>query len=429
MRPTILSAAVLTLGMTLAAACADVSQPNASGPNASGMSPEQLDRVTAVLDKYVAAGDIAGSVSLVYRHGEVAHVSARGFQDMDAKTPMQRDTIFGLASMTKPITAVSAMMLVEEGKLSLDEPLDGWLPELADRKVLNDPNGPLDEVHDSPRPITLRDLLRYTMGIGSTGYAGIAPEAPISEAFAALRGGGEITADAYMKRLGALPLVDAPGERFMYNTPSQVTGVLISRVSGMGLDRFMETKIFEPLGMNDTGFLVPADKRGRLATYYRADEQSGTLVPVPNSDERYKAPPVFPSGAGGLASTVDDYLQFARMMLHMGEVDGVRLLSRASIELMTTDHMPEDPDKRFFINEDFWRGAGFGFGVEVVTDRLNPAGGSSIGSYWWQGATGVAWTADPQEDMIWLRFIQGSRGNAGGFSTDYLDAVYHSIVD
>ena len=259
---------------------------------------------------------------------------------------------------------------------------------------LNDLNGPLDEIHDAPRPITLRDLLRYTMGIGTTGYAGIA-----AEAFAALRGGGEITADEFMKRLGALPLADAPGERFMYGTPSRVTGVLISRVSGMGLDRFMETKIFEPLGMNDTGFWVPADKRGRLATYYRGGEQPGTLVPVANAGARYMAPPVFPSGAGGLASTVDDYLQFARMMLNKGEVDGVRILSRTSVELMTTDHMPEDPDKRFFINENFWRGAGFGFGVEVVTERLN-LGGPSVGSYWWNGATGVAWTVDPQEDMI-----------------------------
>ena len=413
--------AVLTLGMMLAGTGAAISQPNPSG-----MSPERLERVTAVLDKYIAAGDIAGAVSLIYRHGEVAHLSARGFQDMDAKTPMQRDTIFGLASMTKPITAVAAMMLVEEGKLSLDEPLDQWLPELADRKVLNDPNGPLDEVHDAPRPITLRDLLRYTMGIGTAGYAGIAAEAPVAEAFAALRGGGEITADEFMKRLGALPLVYAPGERFMYNTPSRVTGVLISRVSGMGLDRFMETKMFEPLGMNDTGFWVPADKRGRLATYYRGGEQPGTLVPVANDGARYMAPPVFPSGAGGLASTVDDYLTFARMMLNKGEVDGVRILSRPSVELMTTDHMPEEPHKRFFIRPDFWRGAGVGFGFEVTTKRFNL--GPSVGSFWWNGATGVAWTVDPHEDMIFLRFIQRS-GAPSEFSADYMQAVYQAIVD
>ena len=412
--------AALTLGMTLVATGAAIRQPNASG-----LSPERLERVTAVLDKYIADGAIAGAVSLIYRHGEVAHLSARGFQDTDTKTPMRRDTIFGLASMTKPVTAVAAMILVEEGKLELDEPVDHWLPELANRKVLNDPAGPLDEVHDSPRPITLRHLLTYTMGIGIVGWAGIAPEAPIAEAFAALRGGGQSTADEFMKRLGALPLVYAPGDRFMYNTPSTVTGVLISRVSGMGLDRFMETKIFEPLGMTDTGFSVPADKRARLATYYRGGERAGALVRVANTDTRYAAPPVLPSGAGGLASTVDDYLTFARMMLNKGEVDGVRILSRRSVELMTTDHMPADPARRFFINEDFWRGAGFGLGVEVTTTKFDL--GPSVGSFWWHGATGVAWTVDPQEDMIFLRFIQRS-GAPPGFSADYMQAVYRAIV-
>ena len=367
-------AAALALGMTLGSTGAAVSQPNASG-----LSPQRLERVTAVLDKYINDGAIAGAVSLIYRHGEVAHLSARGFQDIDAQTPMRRDTIFGLASMTKPITAVAAMMLVEEGKLRLDEPVNHWLPELANRKVLNNPSGPLDDVHDSPRPITLRDLLTYTMGLGVTGYAGISPDAPIAEAFAALRRGGERTADEFMKRLGALPLVYAPGERFMYNTASTVTGILISRVSGMGFDRFMETKIFEPLGMTDTGFSVPAHKRARLATYYRGGERAGTLVRLANNDTRYAAPPVLPSGAGGLVSTVDDYLTFARMMLNKGQVDGVRILSRTSIELMTTDHMPEDPDRRFFINENFWRGAGFGFGVKVATDRFNL--GPSVGSF------------------------------------------------
>ena len=153
--------AVLTLGMAFAATGAALSQPHASG-----MSPERLERVTAVLDKDIADGAIAGIVSLIYRHGEIAHLRARGFQDVDARTPMRRDTIFGLASMTKPVTAVAVMMLVEEGALGLDEPVDHWLPELANRKALNDPTGPLDAVHDAPRPITVRDLLRYTMGLG-----------------------------------------------------------------------------------------------------------------------------------------------------------------------------------------------------------------------------------------------------------------------
>ena len=421
MRRTTVITTALTLGIMIAAKGTAISQPDASG-----LSPERLERVTAVLDKYIAAGELAGAVSLIYRHGEIAHLSARGFQDKDARTPMQRDTIFGLASMTKPVTVVAAMMLLEQGKIRLDEPVDRWLPELAGRKVLNDPSGPLDEVHDSPRPITLRDLLRYTMGIGVMGYAGIAPEAPIAQAFAAVRGGGEVTADEFMKRLGALPLVYAPGDGFMYNTASRVTGVLISRVSGMGLDRFMETQIFEPLGMNDTGFWVPAHKRARLATYYRAGEQPGTLVRVDNDGTRYMKSPVFPSGAGGLSSTVDDYLRFARMMLNKGEIDGVRILSRKSVELMTTDHMPKEPHKRFFISPDFWRGAGFGFGLEVTTQRLDL--GPSVGSFWWYGATGVAWTVDPHEDMIFLRFIQ-RRGGPSGFGADYMQAVYQAIVD
>ena len=198
------------------------------------MSPERLERVTGVLDKYIAAGELAGAISLIYRHGEVAHLTARGFQNIEARTPMQRDTIFGLASMTKPVTAVATMILVEEGKLRLDEPVDRWLPELAERQVLNDPAGPLDEVHASPRPITVRDLLRYTTGFGATRFAGIAPDTAIAAAVAAQRRGREITADEYITRLGALPLVYPPGEHFLYNTASDVAGVLIARVSGMG---------------------------------------------------------------------------------------------------------------------------------------------------------------------------------------------------
>jgi CubicO group peptidase (beta-lactamase class C family) len=327
---------------------------------ASGMSQERLERVTGVLDKHVAAGNLSGAVSLVYRHGEIAHLSARGLQDIEAKTPMQRDTIFGLASMTKPITAVATMILVEEGKMRLDEPIDRWIPELADRKVLNDPAGPLDEVHDSPRPITVRDLLRYTMGTGAAGFSGVAPDAPIAAALAAQRGGGEITVDEYLKRLGALPLMYPPGEHFVYNTASDVAGALIARVSGMGLDRFFETRIFEPLGMTDTGFWVPPAKRARLATSYRGG--SGTLVPMARST-RYMEPPAFPSGAAGLVSTVDDYLAFARMLLNEGEVDGVRMLSRKSVELMTTDQLTKDRPSVCWVARPF----GAGRGLDLVS--------------------------------------------------------------
>ena len=395
------------------------------GMPASGAAADRFGEVTAVLDKYIAAGEIAGAVSLVYRHGEVAHVSARGVQDLETGTPMARDTIFGLASMTKPVTAVAVMMLVEEGRLELDEPVDRWLPELADRKVLTDPNGPLDQLYDAPRAITPRDLLRYTMGLGFPEWAGIAPDAPLARAFADMRAGGG-TADDYLRRLGALPLAYAPGERFVYHTPSMVAGVLIERSSGMGLEQFMRARIFDPLGMPDTGFRVPAAKRPRLASYYRAGAQPGTLVPVADNATRYAAPPAFPSAGGGLVSTVDDYLRFARMLLNRGELDGVRILSSASVDMMTTDQLPVEPERRFFLFEDFWRGAGFGLGLQVTTEQRGA--GPSVGSFWWHGATGVQWTADPRADLIFLRFIQRS-GVPREFGAEYMQALYGALAD
>ena len=392
------------------------------GKPASALAQDPLEGVTAVLDKYVEAGELAGAVSVVYHRGEV-QVSARGVQDLETGTPMARDTIFGLASMTKPITAVAVMMLVEEGKLDLDAPVDPWLHELADPRVLSDPNGPLDQVYDAPRAITARDLLRYTMGLGFPEWAGISPEAPIAKEFAAMRR-GDYTADEYMERLGALPLAFAPGERWVYHTPSMVAGVLIERASGMGLAEFFRTRIFEPLGMPDTGFWVPAAKRHRLASYYRGGEQPGTLVPVADNSTRYAAPPKFPSAGGGLVSTVDDYLRFGRMLLGRGELDGVRILSAASVDEMLTDQLPEEPERRFFLFEDFWRGAGFGLGLQITTEQSD--GGPSVGSFWWHGATGVQWTADPQEDLIFLRFIQ--RGDVPrGFGAEYMQALYEAI--
>lgn len=395
-----------------------------AGKPASALAQDPLAGVTAVLDKYVDAGELAGAVSLVYHRGEVVQVSARGVQDLETGAPMARDTIFGLASMTKPITAVAVMMLVEEGKLDLDAPVDRWLPELANPRVLSDPNGPLDQVYDAPRAITPRDLLRYTMGLGFPEWAGIAPEAPISQEFAAMRR-GDFTADEYMERLGALPLAFAPGERWVYHTPSMVAGVLIERASGMGLAEFFRTRIFEPLGMPDTGFWVPAAKRHRLASYYRGGEEPGTLVPVADNSTRYAAPPKFPSAGGGLVSTVDDYLRFGRMLLGRGELDGVRILSAASVDEMLTDQLPEEPERRFFLFEDFWRGAGFGLGLQITTEQSD--GGPAVGSFWWHGATGVQWTADPRNDLIFIRFIQ--RGDVPrGFGAEYMQALYEAIL-
>jgi CubicO group peptidase (beta-lactamase class C family) len=391
-------------------------------PADAGMSAARLERLTQVADKYVVDGSLPGVVTLIYRKGHLAFASASGYQDLATKAPMRRDTIFAMASMTKPITAVAAMMLIEEGKLRLDEPVDRLLPELANRKILIDPSGPLTNVRPSPRPITVRDLLTYRMGIGVIGYAGISDSSPIAKAFADTTTPG-ITADEYMARLGGLPLVYAPGERFMYNTPSSVLGVLVSRASGMPFDRFLETRIFRPLEMKDTGFYVPAEKRSRVATVYSPGRR-GTLVPTER--QAPSAPPAFPSAAGGLYSTADDYMMFARMMLNKGKLGNVRILSRPAVEMMTRDYLTEEAPQSFFIYKDFFAEAGFGYGLQVQTRQTGY--GPSPGSYSWQGATGVAWTADPKEQMIYVRLIQ-RMGSYAPFGSDFMTALYAAIED
>jgi CubicO group peptidase (beta-lactamase class C family) len=391
-------------------------------PAQAGMSTERLARVSAVDEQYVADGAIAGAVTMVHRKGHLAHVSVSGYQDLATKTPMRRDTIFALASMTKPITAVAAMILVEDGRLRLDDPVDRWLPELANRQVLVDPAGPLSNVRPSPRPITLRDLLTYRMGIGVVGYAGLAEDSPIGKAFAEVSTTG-VTGDEYMAKLGALPLVYVPGERFMYNTPSSVLGVLVARVSGMSFDRFLESRIFRPLGMTDTAFFVPADKRARLATVY-APGPDGALVPT--SRQAPSEAPAFPSASGGLYSTADDYTKFARMMLGKGMLGSVRILSRPSVELMTRDFLTKEAPDSYFITKNFFDAAGFGFGLQVLKEQTGL--GPSPGSFWWQGATGVTWSADPREELIIVRLIQ-RMGPPPTYPPDSDVAVYQAIDD
>ena len=401
-------------------------------PAEAGMSAARLQRVTEVSDKYVADGSLSGVVTLVYRKGQPAYVSARGFQDLATRIPMRRDTIFAMASMTKPITAVAAMMLVEDGRLGLDEPVDRLLPELANRMVLNSPTGPLNDVRPASRPITLRDLLTYRMGIGVTGYAGIPEDTPIAKAFAGLSAPG-VTADQYMARLGALPLVYNPGERFMYNTPSTVLGVLVARASGMPFEQFLETRIFRPLGMKDTAFFVPAEKRSRVATVYNFGP-GGKLVPA--NRVAPSTVPVFPNAAGGLYSTADDYMMFARMMLGKGRLGGgrlgggrlgwARILSRPSVELMTRDYLTSEAPQSFFVYKNFFADAGFGLGLQVQNRQTSL--GPAPGSYWWQGATGVSWTADPKEELIFVRLIQ-RMGPPPLFYGDSTTAIYQAIDD
>src|SRR5581483_10272872 len=281
-----------------------------------GLSRERLSHLRNRMADYIGCGEVPGIVTLVSRHGEV-HVDAVGKKSLDDHGPMRRDTIFRIASMSKPITAAATMILVEEGKLRLSDAVEKWLPELADRKVLKRIDAPLDETASAHRPITVHDLLTFTMGFGllftPTG------EYPILKAANELQIGMGLTyqsqtkpdPDEWIRRLGTLPLMYQPGERWLYGTGSEVLSVLIARVSGQPLETFLRERIFEPLGMKDTSFSVPADKLDRLASCYIPNPKTGTLELIDGVREsQWGRPPTFPSGAGGLVSTIDDYLAF-----------------------------------------------------------------------------------------------------------------------
>ena len=398
----------------------------------SGFSSARLARMHAALARHVESGQIPGLVALVHHRGR-EYVETIGSMAFDSKVPMRRDTIGRLASTTKPITAVGAMILVEECKVRLDEPVDEWLPELKGRKVLRTIESSLDDTVPAKRPITLRDLLTFRSGYGEVAF--IAPTCPLQKALAEARlplsewpfAG---TPDEFMKRLGNLPLAHQPGERWLYHMGAEILGVLIARVSGKSLGAFLHERVFEPLGMTDTGFQVPEAKVDRLPRCYGRDMVTGKLVVVDEARGGYAArSPVFESGAGGLVSTVDDLLAFGRMMLGNGTYGGQRILSRPSIELMTMDHITPEQKAASPFFENFWNTRGWGLGLSVVTGRNDLA--DVPGRFGWDGAFGTSWYVDPKEEMIGIFMTQRRPDQLAiaDFTLDFWTSAYQLIDD
>jgi CubicO group peptidase (beta-lactamase class C family) len=371
---------------------------------AGGFSKERLPRLHQALAAHVASRDLPGVVALVSRGGEI-DVEAIGTQAFDG-APMRRDTIFRIASMTKPITAAAALILVEEGKLRLDDPVDGLLPELANRKVLKAIDGPVEDTVPARRAITTRDLLTFTFGMGAVMVwparypiqhaamaAGLAP-GPFQVDFAA---------DDFMKRLGGLPLFHQPGERWLYHTGSDVLGVLIARASGLSFEAFLQERLFAPLGMRDTGFQVPAAKLDRLASAYMADPQTRVLGFFDDArNSRWANPPPFAAGGSGLVSTVDDFHAFYRMLMNRGLHGRERILSRPTVELMMSDQLTAEQKKGAELF--FGHGASWGMGGAVVTRRTDIF--ATPGRFGWDGGYGTSAHLDPAEDMIGILMTQ-----------------------
>ena len=398
----------------------------------AGLSTARLARMHDFMAGYVERGEVPGLVTLVSRRGEV-HVDAIGTQAIGDSRPMRRDTIFRISSMTKPIIAVATMILVEECKLRLDEPVDALLPELADRRVLKRLDGPLDDTVPAKRSITVRDLLTFRMGFGQM----MAPP----DAYPILQAANELqigmgppnpssmpAPDEWLRRLGSLPLMHQPGERWMYNTGSDVLGVLIARASGQPLETFLRERLFEPLGMRDTAFSIPEASLFRLATSYWPDPTSGKLTVYDEAmGGQWSRPPAFPSGAGGLVSTIDDYLAFGQMMLSQGKYGNERLLSRLSVELMTTDQLTAEQKAVSGLFPGFFDSQGWGFGVSMVTRRDDVA--AVPGRYGWDGGLGTSWYCDPREDMVIILMTQCAWASPSPPNVYFWTLAYQAIDD
>ena len=369
-----------------------------------GFCQERLARLQGVLAAHVEAGGLPGAVALISRGGETV-VEAVGTQSFGG-TAMRRDTIVRIASMSKPITAVATLLLVEECRLRLDDPVDPFLPELAQRRVLRSLEGPIDETVPARRPITVRDLLTFTFGMGMI----MAPPGkyPVQKALADAGlapgpGQPEKTADEFMKRLGSVPLFHQPGERWLYHTGSDVLGVLIARVTGQSFETFLHDRLFAPLGMRDTGFEVPAAELDRLTSAYRKDPDKQALVFYDDaSNSRWSRPPRFAAGGSGLVSTVDDYAAFYRMILNKGLHGNRRILARPTVELMTSDQLT--PGQKQGTELFFGHGASWGMGGAVVTRRTDFF--TTPGRFGWDGGYGTSAYLDPAEDTIGVLMTQ-----------------------
>ncbi|MFB6978252.1 serine hydrolase domain-containing protein [Streptomyces scopuliridis] len=356
----------------------------------------------STLEKYVGNGSMPGAVALVAHDDDRVEVAAVGFTDFEGTSPMARDSIFRIASMTKPVTAAAVMMLVDDGLIALDDPVAPWLPELAAPMVVRTPASPADDVVPAARAITLADLLTFRAGYGFPADFSLPAVGPL---FSELGQGSPLprrvaAPDAWMAALARIPMLHQPGDAWLYNTCSDILGVLIARVADRPLPEFLAERLFEPLSMADTGFEVPAGKLDRFTSYYGTGPTGGPeLIDAPGGE--WSSPPAFPSGGGGLVSTADDWYAFARMLLAEGTAGGHRLLSPASVRRMTTDQLT--PSQRE-ASPLFLEGQGWGFGGSVDVAEINPW--NVRGRYGWVGGTGTAGYLVPSTGTVSILLSQ-----------------------
>lgn len=392
-------------------------------PESVAVSSERLERLTATLQRYVDDGQLAGAVALVARHGRAVYHEAVGLRDMESRDEMRTDAIFRIASQTKALVSVAVMVLQEQGKLLISDRVSKYLPKFETTTVAVEQDGGGYKVEPSSRPITLRDLLTHTAGIDYGN--GIAEDrwakADIQGWYFAHR--EEVMRDT-VARMASLPFSAHPGERFVYGYNTDILGAVVERVSGKSLDVFLREAILDPLGMDDTHFYLPPHKTGRLATVYSAGGSGLERAPEPGlgigQGHYVKGPRASFSGGAGLLSTAKDYARFLQMMLNGGSLDGRRVLSRKSVELMTVDHLNGIP---------FRAGQGFGLGFSVVTDLGARGQPGSVGEFGWGGAYHSTYWVDPQEGLVVVYLTQLIPANGLDEHSKLRALVYQALTD
>jgi CubicO group peptidase (beta-lactamase class C family) len=410
--PRLLAIASLA-ALTVSPAMAAVHDLPTASAESEGMSAERLARLSAGMKELVDGGRLAGVVTMVSRHGKVVEFDAAGKRDIAANAPMQKDSIFRIYSMSKPITGVAMMILFEEGKWQLNDPVAKYIPEFAKLKVYStEPNGNV-ALKDQNHPVTMRELMSHSGGF-TYGFFSQTPVDKMQIEADLLNPNN--TLDEFIKRVAKLPLNSQPGTEWHYSISVDIQGYIVQKLSGMPFEEFLEKKIFKPLGMSDTGFYVPKEKLNRFAEFYTYDND-GKLHAVgvrEGLNHDFSAKPTLSSGGGGLVSTATDYMRFCQMLLNGGQLDGVRILSPLTVELMRTNVLaPTVPILA--------PGAGFGLDFAIYTDPVAAGGYYGKGSYWWGGAAGTWFWIDPVNDLIVLGMIQQAAGTGAAAVTGVPD--------
>ncbi len=395
---------------------------NIAAPEALGFSSERLARLAPAMQRYVDDKKLAGIVTLIARRGQLAHFEKFGWADMENNRPIELDTIFRIYSMTKPITSVAVLMLLEEGRLHIADPVSRYIPAFKNVRVLDNTAGSGVRFIAPTREINLRDLLTHTAGLSYGFEENVYIDELYRKVWAEMEKNADLTLQEFIERIAKFPLAFQPGTAFRYSVATDVLGYLVQVVSGMPFEDFLKQRILDPLGMADTAFHVPPDKLDHFCANYGPAEQGGLKVIDPVNSPQYTRPSKCPSGGGGLVSTATDYWRFAQMLLNGGELDGARLLGRKTVEFMLANHLP--PHVHPFDEAAF----GFGLGGNVLLDVGKSPMLGSVGTFGWGGAANTNFWIDRQEQLIGVLMLQFMPSDTHPVKSDFRNLTYQALV-